>query len=177
MEGLLILAMIAVGIAWLFSGRKRDREESLGELCGDVGHRHVTCVDIAPPATLPNLPGFDGALKDYCLGDDSSADGGHDIYDLVDRCNRDIQDANWLIDTLLFYERNSAFDNSSSDETFGHGLCINPATGLAMMSGCELGFDVGGSSYGFSDEALFTSTDPFGSDIEMGLVGFHGSFD
>ena len=60
----------------------------------------------------------------------------------------------------------SASSSSLSWESpcFGHltaGPCINPATGLPMMSDSMAGLDVGGSAYGFNHDDSWSSHDMF----------------
>ncbi|MBA3916868.1 MAG: hypothetical protein H0X25_24090 [Acidobacteriales bacterium] len=173
---LLTIAGIAGGIFWFVLVGHRDQLESFSEPRGAIDDNMVTAFDIAASTSLQNLPAWELGVLD-CPSKDKSSYDDEDIYDLNDRFNRDIQDANWLIDTFLFDERTGIFDNSASDDTFAHDVCFNFATSLPMMSDCELGFDVDGNLYGFGNDELLNSSDLFESDIGMGSFGSDDAFD
>jgi|GEM_PF-959313 len=177
MEGFLILAGGILGVVCLFLGRSGDRGTSPGEPVGDVGGGRETDSTSGLPSTLGGLDGLDIAGSAFGLTDESwLINRHHDIDDPTDDSSNGVRDAAWSGDPFVIEGIGLAVGIGPGDDFPVHRSCINPATGLPMISDSEAGFDVGGNPYGFRNDDLY-SHDSFESGFGSDSHGFNDSFD
>lgn len=169
MEGLLVIASVVLAVAWLLSGRPRERNDSPVNSPSDVGSERK----IGSPSLIPVVPAITGAF-DFDIAeshfDADDIEWFHDRYrdmeELFDDLGSRVNESRWPVGTSWHDGPSQSSGIGIDDGFLAHSSCINPATGLPMISGNEAGFDVGGNPYGFSNEDIFTSSDGFGSSMD-----------
>lgn len=145
MEGFLILAGLILGVVCVLWARSQDQDRSVDGPVGSVGD--AGSLDSASdPAEL---------FIDH-----------HSISGPFDDLGNGVRDAVWTNDPFTLGIPGQPAAMSSSDDLCDHRVCINPATGLPMISDSEVGFDVGGNPYGFSNDELFTDNDSSASGFD-----------
>ena len=161
MEGLLLIAVIVlaavilIGFIGLSEGTSMATGESDDEP-GDEAHWFNPATGLPMMSKGPH--GFDVAGNWYGFDDHATSMDRHDA-------------------------RASPFDDFSSVRggwpsdamTDSHHACVNPATGLPMISDNEAGVDVGGNPYGFRNDDLFSHHDSFGSGFDNDSHDHFGS--
>lgn len=161
MEGLLLIAVIVLAAILLigFIGSSEGIPTATGESddeSGDGAHWFNPATGLPMMSNGPH--GFDVAGNWYGFDDQASSMDRHDA----------------LADP--FDDFSSVRGGWPSDAmTDSHHICINPATGLPMISDSEAGVDVGGNPYGFQNDDLFSDHDSFGSGFDNDSHSHFGS--
>ena len=161
MEGVLLIAVIVLAAVFLigFIGLSEGTSMATGESDdepGDEAHWFNPATGLPMMSKGPH--GFDVAGNWYGFDDHATSMDRHDA-------------------------RASPFDDFSSVRggwpsdamTDSHHTCVNPATGLPMISDNEAGVDVGGNPYGFRNDDLFSHHDSFGSGFDNDSHDHFGS--
>ncbi len=170
MEGFLLLAGLVLGVACLIAGMLWYRGGSTGDAADDG---HLTgSVDIFPVGLgrFDVVGGASGLDEDLWPIDPHYEQGGP-----FDDLAVGIHAAGWPSDSIALDEPSHAVGMDMADDFPVHRICINPATGLLMVSDSEVGFDVGGNPYGFSNDDLSGHHDSLGFGFDS-ASGSHGSF-
>lgn len=173
MEGFLLLAGLALGVVCLIVGKLQHQGGSAGDAAhgGDDGHL-TDSVDIF----LVGLGRFDVVGGAFGLDDDLwPIDRHYELSGPFDDLAVGVRATGWPSDAIALDEPNRAVGMDMADDFLVHRICINPATGLPMVSDCEAGFDVGGNPYGFSNDDLCGHHDSLGFGFDS-ASGSHGSF-
>ena len=162
MDGFLLLVGIALGIACLVFGRPREdfsASDSAPEV-GDSPQVNLSGVIRVPPV----ITGAIDLAEDHFAMDDDLwfHERYRDMEDLLDDFGSRANDGLWLPGKAVFDGPGYSFGIDSNDDFAVQRICINPATGLPMISDSEAGFDVGGNPYGFSNDDLSGHHDSLG---------------
>ena len=173
MEGFLLVGLV-LGAVCLLVGKLRYQGGSTGE--APEGVALTDSVDILPVS----LGRFDVVGGASGWDDDLwSIDRQYEQSGPFDDLISGVRVTSWSSDSITIDEPNHDVGMDMADEFIVHHICINPATGLPMVSDSEAGFDVGGNPYGFSNDDLSSHHDSlgFGSDSASGSHGSFGSDD
>ena len=161
MEGLLLIAVIVlaavflIGVIGLSEGTSTATGESDDEP-SDEAHWFNPATGLPMMSKGPH--GFDVAGNWYGFDDHASSMDRHDAL------------------AGPFDDLSSVRGGWPSDAmTDSHHICVNPATGLPMISDNEAGVDVGGNPYGFRNDDLFSHHDSFGSGFDNDSHDHFGS--
>lgn len=137
---------------------------------------------INPATGLPMISGeahgFDVAGNAYGFDDRAWDLSHHDTIDgALDDFGTGVQDTGWPSDSMAPWGMDHMFgnDTTASHDFTSNIFCINPATGLPMVSDSMVGFDLGGNAYGTSNDIL-GHDDVFGSGTGIDSHGFSDSF-
>lgn len=149
-EGLVLIAILVVLSARLAESNdasSRDSSSSLESIDCDLKTPWFLSTE-GPTYASDIRSSCDGAWSDFLDTEGDPSSLGHEW------------DGGWSD----WGDFGSACSSSLSWESpcFGHttaGPCINPATGLPMMSDSMAGLDVGGSAYGFNHDDSWGSHD------------------
>lgn len=164
MEGLLILAGLVFGVACLILDRARHQDSSSGGSVEDIGSGRMVDSGSVLPVIQGDLDRFDVAGSSLGLDHEPwPLDRYHEVRGPFDDFDGGARDAAWSSDPLALGDPGHAVGNGMVDDFPVHRICINPATGLPMIADSEVGFDVGGNPYGFSNDDLSVHHDSFGS--------------
>ena len=161
MKGLLLIAVIVLAAVFLigFIGLSEGTSMATGESDdepGDEAHWFNPATGLPMMSKGPH--GFDVAGNWYGLDDHASSMDRHDAL------------------AGPFDDFSSVRGGWPSDAmTDSHHICVNPATGLPMISDNEAGVDVGGNPYGFRNDDLFSHHDSFGSGFDNDSHDHFGS--
>lgn len=170
MEGFLLLAGLVMGVVCLIVGKLRHQGGSIGDAADD-GYL-TDSVDIFPVG----LGRFDVVGGAFGLNDDLwPIDRQYEQSGPFDVLAVGVRATGWPGDSIALDEPNRAVGMDMADDFLVHRICINPATGLPMVSDYEAGFDVGGNPYGFSNDDLSDHHDSLGFGFDS-ASGSHGSF-
>lgn len=176
MEGILLLAGIIFGVACLILDRARHQDHSSAESEEDIGSVRMVDSGSTLPVARGDLGRFDVAGSALGLDDEPwPLNRYHEVRWLFDDFDGGARDAVWSSDPLALGDLGHAAGNGMVDDFSVHRICINPATGLPMISDSEAGFDVGGNLYGFSNDGLSAHHDNFGSGFGSDSLDHLGS--
>lgn len=178
----LLAAIVVLGVAFLITRRNSsaahfDWSSRPGSSSNDGGGT----INSAPgfPMIPAEAHGFDVAGNAYGLDDKTWGLGHHNkVSDAYDDFNPMDQDSSWLSDSMNLRGIDNIFGNDTTayHDFKSHHIYVNPATGLPMISDSTAGFDVGGNSYGTSNEDMFGHHDAFGSGMGIDSHAFNDSF-
>ena len=161
MEGLLLIAVIVLAVVFLIGliGSSEGASTATGESDDepdDEAHWFNPATGLPMMSKGPH--GFDVAGNWYGFDDHASSMDRHDAL------------------AGPFDDLSSVRGGWPSDAmTDSHHICVNPATGLPMISDNEAGVDVGGNPYGFRTDDLFSHHDSFGSGFDNDSHDHFGS--
>ena len=168
MKGLLLIAVIVlaavilIGFIGLSEGTSMATGESDDEP-GDEAHWFNPATGLPMMSNGPH--GFDVAGNWYGFDDHASSMDRHDAlagpFDDFSSVR-----GGWSSDAMTTMDQTLGADPIVSDFLESHHTCVNPATGLPMISDSEAGVDVGGNPYGFRNDDLFSHHDSFGSGFD-----------
>lgn len=162
MDGFLLLVGIALGIACLIYGRSREDSSASDSApkVGDSPQVNLSGVILVPPVITGAI---DFAEDHFAMDDDLwFHERYRDMEDLLEDFGSRANEGWWHPGKAVFDGPGYSFGIDSNDEFAVHRICINPATGLPMISDSEAGFDVGGNPYGFSNDDLSSHHDSLG---------------
>lgn len=154
MDGFLLLVGIALGIACLFRGRPRENYSASGSApkVGESPQFNLPGVILVAPVVTGEI---DFAEDHFAMDDDLwFHERYRDMEDLLDDYGSRASEGWCHPGNAVFDGLGYSFGIDSNDDFAVHRICINPATGLPMISDSEAGFDVGGNPYGFSNDDL-----------------------
>ena len=175
MDGFLLLVGIALGIACLFCGRPRE-DASASDSVNKVGDSpKIDSLDMIPIA--PAITGVIDFAEDHIAVDDDQ--WFHERYRAMEEL---LEDLGSRANESWWHPGNAVLDGPAysigidpNDDFAVHRICINPATGLPIISDSEAGFDVGGNPYGFSNDDLSGHHDSQGFGFDSASSS-HSSF-
>lgn len=179
MEGLLLIAVIVlaavslIGFIGSSEGATTATSESDAE-SADGTHWFNPATGLPMMSNGPH--GFDVAGNWYGYDDQASSMDRHDAlagpFDDFSSVR-----GGWPSDavTAIGMDQTLSADPMASNFLDSHHVCINPATGLPMISDSEAGVDVGGNPYGFQNDDLFSHHDSFGSGFDSDSHSHFGS--
>ncbi len=179
MEGLLLIAVIVLAAVLLigFIGLSEGTSMATGESDDepdDEAHWFNPATGL--PMMSKGTHGFDVAGNWYGFDDHATSMDRHDAlagpFDDFSSVR-----GGWPSDavTAIGMDQTLSADPMASHFIDSHHVCINPATGLPMISDSEAGVDVGGNPYGFQNDDLFSHHDSFGSGFDSDSHSHFGS--
>lgn len=178
MEGFLLVLGVAFGVLWLRSGWPRDQDDSpVDSACDIVSDRQIDSpglMGIAPAIT----GAFDLDIAEARFDEDDDEwfhDRYRDMGELLDDLGSRSRESWKSVETSWTDQPSHSFGIGIDDDFPVHRICINPATGLPMVSDNEAGFDVGGNPYGFNNDDLFSHHDSSGSGFDSSSHDYFGS--
>lgn len=165
LEVLILIAIGAVVVARLVGSGDASASGFNGSPAGDEADQALPwIIPSEDPTTASGFRSGLGGLGDaFAENEDSSTTFCHE----------------WGGGCADFGLDGTAYSSSLSWETMNFdgmpGPCINPATGLPMMSDSMAGLDVGGNAYGFTHDDTWNNQDLFDGG-GLGAGGAHESW-
>jgi len=166
MEAFLLVAGLALGVVCLIAGKFLDPGGSTADATDGVDDGHLThSVDMLSVGRGR----FDMVGGAFGLDDDLwSIDPQYEQSGPFDDLAAGVRATGWPDDLIALDEPHHVVGMDMADDFPAHRICINPATGLPMLSDSEAGFDVGGNPYGFSNDDLSSHHDSLGFGFDSG---------
>lgn len=164
MESILILAGMLLVAGIFFANRAVGGE---GQTNNPANGLRAMQLETAGSDMIGSVSGLDEQMW--------NSDHNDEVHRAFDAFGSSVLDPMWSCDAVVLDGMNYFAAVSIIDDSVVHVICINPATGLPMISDSEAGIDVGGNPYGFRTHDLHSHNDCFGCGFESGSSSHLGS--